>query len=220
MGCVSGDIDCSDVERPQHTVRLDRGFWMGRTEVTVGAYKKFAQETESSLPAALKHNAGWKEEDHPITRVNWRDAVQFCGWSGGRLPTEAEWEYAARAGKEDLTFPWGSDPDRDEANYGGAGGRDKWRHTAPVGSFPANDYGLFDMAGKVWEWVADWRQPTYYAGSPAMNPRGPSSGDYRVMRGGSFYSDAGSLRVSYRGTGDPEVGLFYSGFRCARDESP
>ena len=117
------------------------------------------------MPDALEFNAGWEKEDHPMVRVNWGDAARFCEWSGGRLPTEAEWERAARGGKESLKFPWGANADHDEANYRGTGGRGRRERTTPVGSFSANPYGLFDMAGNAWEWVADWRELTYYADS-------------------------------------------------------
>jgi formylglycine-generating enzyme required for sulfatase activity len=176
--------------------------------------------------------------DFPVVQVAWDDAVAYARWAGKRLPTEAEWERAARGGLEGKTFAWGDAPapgGRAMANVWQ--GRFPWENTAtdgfvgvaPVRKFPANPYGLYDVAGNVWEWVADWYRPDAYAAAgPSRNPRGPASGAdpeepgvaKRVMRGGSFLcSDRYCVRykVAGRGKGAPDTGLSNLGFRCAKD---
>ena len=221
MGCVPGDSWCDDEEKPRHPVEISKGFWMGRTEVTVRAYKKFVQDTEREMPRApaatlesgsLLGNPGWKNADHPILNVNWHDAQAYCEWAGGRLPTEAEWEYAARGGKEGLKYSWGNGISPKNANYGGEG-------TSSVGSYPANGFGLHDMAGNVWEWCSDeWN---YHDNSPALDPQGPPLGTAPVLRGGSWIGVPGSWRASYRlRGGGPELWNYLIGFRCVREVSP
>jgi len=172
--------------------------------------------------------------DHPVVHVSYEDAIAYCKWAGKQLPTEAQWEYAARGGLERKNYPWGN-----ELTPGGQWMANIWqgefpyenkeedgfRFAAPVASFPANGYGLHDMAGNVWEWCADWYRPDYYKDSPHRNPQGPDSGfdpnephiPKRIQRGGSFmcsdnycigYSTAARMR------GDPETGSFHCGFRC------
>jgi len=135
-------------------------FWVDATEVTVGRFKKFLSESDHPFDGEL-----WAEvyevsptDKHPMAYMSWFDAVAYAKWAGKRLPTEAEWEFAARGGLVGKEFPWGDDEAvaRDYANYYGIGGRDKWKYCAPVGSFKRNGYGLHDMAGNVWEWCQDW----------------------------------------------------------------
>ncbi len=167
-------------------------------------------------------------DDHPVVHVSWNDAQAFCAWSGTRLPTEAEWEYAARGGLVHHRFPWG-----DELEPGGAHrmnvfqgrfperdtGADGFIGTAPVGAFEPNGHGLFQMTGNVWEWTADWFDPGYYARSPRADPRGPEDGEARVMRGGSYLchtSYCNRYRVDARSSNTPDSSTGNLGFRVAR----
>ena len=192
---------------------------MSNTEVTVRAYGDYAKANGFSMTSAPTFNKNWKHRDHPMVRVPWQEAVEFCSWTGGRLPTEAEWEYAARSGDDGHVYPSGDVVGRDDANFAGKGARDKWEYTSPVGYFPANDFDLFDMAGNVWEWTADKYRSDAYA-AQVLVEAGSAAVQARVIRGGSMYSDVSSLRVSYRGRGNPESRLFYIGFRCVRDALP
>jgi formylglycine-generating enzyme required for sulfatase activity len=209
MGCVPGDAECAEIEKPAHPVQITRGFWMGRTEVTVGAYQKFCTAMGRDMPPAPRFNPGWQYQDHPIVNVSWDDARDYCEWVGGRLPTEAEREYAARGGKGGTIFTSGNTISHEDANFGLdyccgplAQGRDRWEYTAPVGSFPPNDFGLFDMTGNVWEWCSDWYGGAYYRESPPADPAGPASGPAtspaRIGRGGGWTSHAWLCRLSQR----------------------
>lgn len=228
MGCVSADEQCEGDEKPRHPVEITKGFWMGRTEVTVRAYRKFVQDTEREMPKAFDFfNPGWEDTDHPMVNVTWHDSEAYCEWAGGRLPTEAEWEYAARGGKEGLKYPWGNEITHDDANFSGKGGRDNRDYTAPVGSFPPNGYGLYDMAGNVWEWCADWYRAGYYRSlpedEPSPDPLGPSSSllESRVLRGGGWDFHSEHLRSSIRFALPIEMGgSLIAGFRCVREVSP
>ena len=217
MGCVPADTGCSPDEKPRHPVTLTKGYWLGRTPVTVAAYRRVAQATGKGMPGSPNFTQG---DDHPVVNVTWDDAVAYCKWAGGRLPTEAEWEYAARGGKEGLIYPWGDTISHENANYEGTKGRDQWEYTSPVGSFQPSGFGLYDMSGNVWEWCADWYDGNYHASSPSSDSQGSSSGQGRVTRGGSWLLYPGSLRVSFRFWADPANRLGYLGFRCARDVFP
>ena len=213
MGAVPGDHDALDDEKPQHYVRITEGFWLGRTPVTVAAYQRFAQETGNEMPQAPRFNRGWEEENHPIVEVSWNEAKAYCHWAAGRLPTEAEWEYAARGDAGGLKYPWGNDITNEEANYSAKG-------TSSVGSYPANGFDLYDMAGNVSEWAADWYGKRYYTSSPARDPEGPSAVLGRVLRGGSWVSVPAGLRSSFRGRYLPGYGAYNIGFRCVREVFP
>ena len=220
MGCVTEDYDCDDDELPRHEVTLNKGFWMGRTQVRVEAYLAFSAATGQALPEPPEFNPAWSKKDHPIVRVRWEDAAAFCEWAGGRLPAEAEWEYSARGGRQELKYPWGNFLSHEDANYRGTGWQDAWTYTSPVGSFRKNGYGLYDKAGNVWEWLADWYAPNYYSFSPEADPAGPAGGLERVLVGGSFFNPFRVLRVSDRFKLVPHSYSYDIGFRCVSEAIP
>jgi formylglycine-generating enzyme required for sulfatase activity len=218
-------------EQPAHSVALD-GFWIDRTEVTNAQFERCVQAgmcappDESSLYTLASYYGNPTYDNYPVVNVNWYQAEAYCKWAGGRLPTEAEWEYAAR-GAEGRIFPWGSEFDGTRLNYCDAKCWLEWADqtfddgyadTAPVGSFPqgVSWSGAQDLAGNVWEWVADWYASDYYGHSPARNPTGPSSGEYRVLRGGAWGLEPIYAYSLYRGSKYPDKSNIYSGFRCAR----
>lgn len=221
MGATPGDNNGAGDEKPRHRVRITMGFWMGATPVTVAAYKRFLKERPKlKMPDAPSFNTGWSKEDHPIVGVTWDQAQAYCEWAGGtsgRLPTEAQWEYAARGGKDGLKYPWGNQITPENANYSGS----KWNGTSPVRLYPPNAWGLYDMAGNVWEWVADWYDEDYYStlpsDKPADDPRGPQYGTLPVLRGGSFFVVPRYLRASYRVRLVPGNKYDVFGFRCVRE---
>ena len=195
---------------PVHTVTQD-GFYMDKTEVTVGQFKAFLADNSS-----YSWDFSWASVDqysptdnHPMIYVNWHDAVAYADWAGKRLPTEAEWEYAARGGLDGKRYPWGDEIDDTQANYNGNIGK-----TTVAGSYPANGYGLYDVAGNVWEWCADRWDQNYYDSSPETNPLGPDSGSSRVLRGGGWSNYTYYLRVAYRGYYFPHNRIDGLGFRC------
>lgn len=165
--------------------------------------------------------------DHPVVHVSWFDAEAFCSWAGARLPTEAEWERAARGGRDGHHFPWGDDREPDGTHRmnvfqgtfpGDDTAADGWAGTCPVGTYPPNDLGLHETTGNVWEWCADWFDPTYYARAPAADPAGPEQGSARVMRGGSYLcheSYCWRYRVDARSANTPDSSTGNLGFRIA-----
>lgn len=166
--------------------------------------------------------------DHPVVHVSWDDARAYCRWSGTRLPTEAEWEYAARGGLDGCSFPWGNDLEPDGQHRmnvfqgtfpGGDTGADGWIGTCPVTSFAPNGFGLHNMTGNVWEWCADWFSPEAYTAAAETDPRGPAVGDRRVMRGGSYLCHASyctRYRVGARSGNTPDSSSGNIGFRVVR----
>jgi len=206
MGCSPGDNVCYDDEKPLHRVTISKGFLMGQTPVTVGAYKRFAGATGREMPGAPNFNTGWANKNMPIVNVTWDDAQAYCGWMGGRLPTEAEWEYAARGGSTETRYgnldeiAWYNQNDGNQAQ--------------DVAQKRPNGFGLYDMLGNVWEWVSDWYDDHYYQASPAQDPQGPVGGQLRVLRGGSWISNPGFVRVSNRYRYYPAYRNNVIGFRC------
>ena len=173
----------NDDERPVHRVELD-AFYMDRHEVTIGRFRQFVNQSGYNYPDHLWNKVAQYSptDDHPMVRLSGDDAAAYASWAGKRLPTEAEWEYAARGRLVGKRYPWGNEISRDYANYSVTGGADRWSgQTAPVGSFKPNGYGLYDMAGNVWEWCADWYDENYYRNSrnsPVNNPLGPETGSF------------------------------------------
>ena len=210
MGAGEGDPDAYSDERPRHLVTLD-GFWIDRTEVTDAMFRLFAAATGYHYDFAADNSLN----DHPMVRVSWKDAISYCIWVGGSLPSEAQWEKAARGGLQKMTYPWGNEaPLCDLGAANGANYSKCFNGALPVGSFRANGYGLYDMAGNVWEWTLDWYGETYYESSPSANPTGPFTGEYRVARGGSWGYEARHLRASSR-SGFLSLSRYdYVGFRC------
>jgi formylglycine-generating enzyme required for sulfatase activity len=199
MGCSPGDPDCEDNEKPSHRVTVS-GFWMDSTLVTQVKY----QTVTGSNPSHFSDCA-----DCPVVNVTWDEATSYCARVGKRLPTEAEWEFAARGGT--LGARYG---DLDAIAWYKANSGDT---SHPVGQKRPNAYGLYDMLGNVWEWCADWYDANYYMSSPSDNPKGPSSGPGRVRHGGSRVHDPGKVRVSFRDAYGPSVRFDDRGFRCVRD---
>lgn len=252
---LMGTDDGMSFEAPTHEVSV-KSFWIDRHEVTVAEFAKFVAATGYKTDAeefgwsgvfSLK-NARWEKtkgaewhhpdgpssesaSNEPVCQVSWNDAAAYAQWAGKRLPTEAEWEFAARGGLVQKKYSWGDDlrpqgkpvanwwqgnfPDRNTEEDG-------FLRRAPVESFPANGYGLFDMTGNVWEWCADWYADDYYVKSNGDDPRGPGQGSERVIRGGSWMcaeNFCSNYRVAARSHATPDSGMNNLGFRCVRDEN-
>jgi formylglycine-generating enzyme required for sulfatase activity len=237
MGSTGADPKAGDDEKPQHPVYLD-AFWIDRTEVTNARYVWFLNGLGGHTDACGEHDCVETQvedkyshilqqdgrysveggfEEHPATQVSWYGAQAYCAWAGARLPTEAEWEKAAR-GADVRIYPWGNEaPNCEKAQYGDCGGT-----TVPVGDklAGASPYGVLNMAGNVWEWVSDYYDPAYYAVSPKRNPQGPDSGIRRVFRGGSWGYLPAFLRATDRARNRPTYAGFNVGFRCAAQHPP
>jgi len=232
MGDNFGDGDPR--ERPVHIVELD-AFYIGKYEMTNGEWKTFRDDpgyddakfwpggrvaAKDQIPywtQANNHGGATPGSDnYPVLGVNWDSAVAYCNWLSAktgktyRLPTEAEWEKAARGGLDGCDYPWGDSIDASLANY-------DTRDTCRVRSFAANGYGLHEIVGNVWEWCADWYAADAYASSPRRSPRGPAGGSDKVLRGGSIDGSARTLRISYRHWTAPQRRSSDIGFRCVRD---
>jgi formylglycine-generating enzyme required for sulfatase activity len=201
MGCLpenkSPESGCENYEQPAHTVTISTGFWMGQTEVTQAAYQRVMGTNPSNFHG----------DKLPVEQVSWGNANTYCSTVGMRLPTEAEWEYAARAGSTADRYGDPGDIAWHAANSN--------HETHEVGQKEPNAWKLYDMLGNAWEWVGDWYDASYYSQSPSQDPRGPSSGRYRVLRGGSANDLPLVMRASYRFKIDPREGYnYFAGFRC------
>ena len=228
MGSQDGEVD----ERPVHTVYVD-AFYMDRHLVTNADYSRFLNVFGNRLEGGKK----WLDtdgpfswwlckikkkdshfipkpgyENHPVVKVSWYGARAYAQLVGKRLPTEAEWEKAARGGLVGQKYVYGNTISLHQANVGGL------HATTPVGSYPSNGLGLYDMVASVWQWCSDWYDPEYYARSPSGNPEGPESGSLKVLRGGSWFHKE-SWRVANRSADDPisENFCFVTSFRCVKD---
>jgi formylglycine-generating enzyme len=236
LGCSPGDSQCAAAERPSHQVTITKGFWLGQTEVTVAAYKRFVAATGKQMPTEPNNsgaplNAGWSNEAMPMVNVTWYEAQAYCGWAGGSLPTEAEWEYAARAGSTGARYgsldeiAWYADNSGsqrlDSAKLGNEERADYLKRLIENGNDMhdaglkrPNGFGLYDMLGNVSEWVNDWYDENYYQNSPSQDPSGPAREQERVMRGGSWNDFPWVVRVSSRSGIFPAYLNNNLGFRC------
>jgi serine/threonine-protein kinase len=205
---VMGNNDGPNDERPAHIVYLD-AFWIDRTEVTNAMYAKCVIEKVCLNPGS---SVRLSSPEHPVIGMEWDDAQIYCAWAKARLPTEAEWEKAAR-GTDERLYPWGNETDSE-----------RYRNEPddyPVGSFPSgvSPYGALDMTGGALEWVYDFYSTTYYQDSPFANPQGPTEGNKHVLRGGWLFSGIGNGRSDFRDGSDTEFHWqYYAGFRCASSE--
>jgi serine/threonine-protein kinase len=224
MGSNNGYSD----EKPVHEVYLD-GYWIDKYEVTNAQYAKCVAAGECAKPSDTQYYANSQYTNHPVVYVSWYNANDYCAWTGRRLPSEAEWEKAAR-GTDGRTYPWGNTFDGSLLNYcdrncsfnwADSEKDDGYKQTSPVGNYPsgASPYGALDMAGNVWEWVADWYDEGYYSKSPAENPGGLASGEYRVLRGGSWGNNVRVVRSADRDWDNPVNSYNLNGFRCASSEA-
>jgi formylglycine-generating enzyme required for sulfatase activity len=251
MGSAESEVGRGAGEGPVHEVRISRPFWLGTHEVTNGQFRAFVQATgyqtdaEIAKPAGCLRfvvgtgqqvfdpkcnwqNPGWTAgDDLPVVCVSWRDANEFCKWLSTkeartyRLPTEAEWEYACRAGSTTV-FAFGNTLSSAEANFNG---EQPYGHPSrglflgsvnKVGPYKPNAWGLYDMHGNVWEWCSDLFDPIYYLNSPSTDPRGPERGQSHVARGGSWTDSGAFCRSAMRGNGQPDYRTNFAGFRVAR----
>jgi formylglycine-generating enzyme len=225
MGVPHGDRDGGRDEYPRHDVFVNN-FYIDKFELTNSRYLEFVKATNHRIPQNPKNATRnlWEGDtiteslaDRPVINVDWADANAYCQWAGKRLPTEAEWEKAAK-GTADRRFPWGNvEPTNKHLNF-----NQQWigeKTLMPVGSYELgkSPFGVYDMAGNVWEWVNDWYDAKYYEKSPAKNPMGPESGTKRVLRGSGWQNETPTVRIFTRVDSDPTIRNESTGFRCAMD---
>lgn len=213
MGDEQGEQGIGEAnEQPVHKVTL-KTFSIAKTETTVLQWKTYCNATGRSMPDAPSW--GWNDK-HPMVRVSFDDANGYCNWlsettgKNYRLPTEAEWEYAARGGNKSRSYKYAGSDDLDEAGWSSDNADGQ---TQACGRKKANELGIYDMSGNVWEWCQDWYSDSYYSSSPSANPKGPSSGSFRVLRGASWCYSAAFCRVAHRSDGSPGSRNDFGGFR-------
>jgi len=237
-----GAADFGEDERPVHRVHVSE-FFIGRFPITHDEYARFVRATSYPPPAIrglpliatgdrearFKELAApyvWTDEPppgrggHPVVLIRYDDALAYCRWLSGvigravRLPTEAEWEKAARGGSDGLRYPWDNDIDASRCHFLTDPSAQGDKGTRPTGTYPPNAYGLYDMSGNVWEWVSDWHHADYYSAGEVQDPRGPRSGNMRIVRGGSWVNDdVAMLRCAYRHKVPPDTYSYSIGFR-------
>jgi len=219
MGCDAGQ----DNEKPVHRVWIDE-FLLAARQVTNAEYGRFLRDAASlSLPPPFWSDPAFNHPEQPVVGVSWYEAIRYCEWlsasTGGklRLPTEAEWERAARGGREGALFPWGDAPPQSLPGYADRCAGHWKTGPEPVGRAEPNAYGLYNMCDNVHEWCSDWYLPDYYAASPERNPRGPESGERRASRGGSWRHHIKMSRCAARSSIPPEFKYADYGFRVACD---
>jgi sulfatase modifying factor 1 len=222
-----GKVEWYRHENPIHKVKISKGFYLGMTEITQEQYEAVMNKNPSA----------YRGDNLPVENVTWKDAVRFCEKLSKiekrtyRLPTEAEWEYACRA-ETDTRFAYGDDYDEvynfmnycDKSNTGGYWWQDKehddgFDRTAPVKTFKPNAFGLYDIHGNVWEYCGDWHHHDYYANSPTIDPKGPSAGHYRILRGGSWHDGPAYCRAAFRNRNEPDYTCDDNGFRIVLETS-
>lgn len=202
MGNNAGNED----EKPLHEVYTD-AFYIDVTEVTCDRYNRFLKET--NYPPHPLWNPKYDRPEDPVVGITWKDALAFANWAGKRLPTEAEWEKAARGGLVKKLYSWGNDFDPEKANCESFG-------STPVKSYGPNEYGIYDMAGNIWEWCYDWYDKDYYSTSSKKNPKGPMFGTKKVIRGGAWCCNKQASQVANRYYQYSTSGNFQTGFRCVK----
>ncbi len=201
---------------PAHRVKI-HSFFMDLHEVTNEQYYDFCKATGHKFPefwGTKRYKSGPGYPDYPVLGVSQYDAILYAEWAGKRLPTEAEWEYTARGGLEDIDYPYGEKADHAKARYNDP---EAEKGPVPVKNYSPNGYGLYGMSGNVWEWVTDWFDARYYAESPEEDPKGPQSGTFIVIRGGGWHSGPGCTTVHHRNALPQHWVDIAGGFRCVKD---
>jgi len=238
LGAVDHDPNALPEELPRHEVTLS-AFWLDLREVTVADFGLAVEAGVVEEPSCRleyedqEQYCNWDKEgrgDHPVNGVDWFDARAYCEWLGKRLPTEAEFEYVLRARRINAVYPWGDEPVPPDgyANIVGEetldagtgwdhipGYRDDYVGSAPVGSFAADPFGLYDVSGNVWEWTEDWFDPAGYPEGQDVDPAGVPDGERKVLRGGGYHCIREELRCSERHNKQPDDRVIFTGFRCA-----
>ncbi len=210
---MGSNLPGRDEENPDHKIQI-KAFCLDRYEVTNLQYKDFVDVSGHRTPVHWQSGTfPASKGDHPVVNVSWEDAHAYAEWVGKRLPTEAEWEWAARGGAS-REYPWGKICSQDYANYSNPESR-----TSSVAKYPkgVSEFGIWDMCGNVGEWVSDWYENKYYTNSPEIDPKGPAEGRLKVYRGGGFQCNRMDLRAAARHSSTPSMYQEYIGFRCAMD---